>query len=310
MKCKICKDTANIYLKYCGLKLCKIHFIEYLQKRVKRSIKRYNMVRKNDIIAVALSGGKDSQALVHILRNLYPEPVSLIGLHIDLGIDSYSQESLKHVKNICKELEVPLHIISIKEEFNFTIDEITKNRRIKRPICANCGLIKRYVLNFFARKLNTDILATGHVLDDEVTVLLSNLVNNNMTQLKRGGPYLPSTDPTIIARIKPLYEISEYETSLYVYYNNISCVEIQCPYDVNATISSFKEVTNKMEEIQPGSRYSLLRSYIKNYRNAFQNYKAEEVQELTHCSICGGPTTRDICAFCSLRKRLGVLTND
>lgn len=310
MKCKICGDKANIYLKYCGLKLCKQHFIEYLQKRVEKSIKRYNMIRKYDIIAVALSGGKDSQTLIHILKRLYPEPESLIGLNIDLGINKYSQESTNHVLAICKELEVPIHIINIKKEFGFTIDELKENRKIKRPICANCGIIKRYVLNLFARKLNADVLATGHVLDDEVSVLLSNLVNNNLDQLRRGGPYLPSNDPTIIARIKPLYEVSEYETVLYAHYNNIGFVEMQCPYDVNATIASFKEVTNKMEEIQPGSRFSLIRSYNKNYKKAFQKFKIEEIQNLTHCNICGGPTIKDICAFCTLRKRIGVLTND
>jgi len=310
MKCKICKEPANVYLKYCGLKLCKPHFIEFVQKRVKRTIKRYGIIHQNDKIAVALSGGKDSQTLIHILKKLYPSPDSLFGIHVDLGIENYSQESAKFVKELCKDIEVPLHIINIEQEFNFTIDKIKKIKKIKRPICANCGLIKRYVLNLFAKKLNADILATGHVLDDEVSIFLSNLVNNNIEQLKRGGPFLPSTDPTIVARIKPLYEVSEYETTLYAHFNDISYIETQCPYDINATVSSFKEVTNKMEEKQPGSRYSLLRSYVKKYRKAFQTLLVDDKHEIIHCNVCGGPTIKDICAFCTLRKKIGVLEND
>ena len=84
---------------------------------------------------------------------------------------------------------------------------------------------------------------------------------------------------------------------------NISYIETQCPYDVNATISSYKDVTNKLEEIQPGAKYSLIRGYIKIYKKAFQAYHAENQQAFRHCNDCGGPTIKEICAFCSLRKK-------
>lgn len=304
MKCKICGESANIKLNYCGLKLCKPHFIEYVQKRVKRTIKRYQMVRKEDKIAVALSGGKDSQALLHILKQIYVDSNQLIGIFIDLGINGYSQESAKFVGILSDELEVPVHIIDIKEEYNFTIDNVKKSKKIRRPICGICGLVKRYVLNVFARKYKADVLATGHVMDDEVSVLLSNLVNGNFEQLIRGGPFLPSDDVSMVARIKPLYEISELETTLYSHFNNIPFIEITCPYDVKATVSSYKQVTNKLEEMQPGSRYLLLRNYIKLYKKALKDYNTEIQQELCYCKVCGGPTIRDICAFCSLRKKM------
>ncbi len=310
MKCKICKQTANISLRYCGLNLCKPHFIEYIHKRVKRSIKRYQMIRRDDKIAVALSGGKDSQTLLHVLKQVYDDSIPLLGIHINLGIDGYSDESAKIVSTSCAELEVPLNIIEIKKEYSFTMDEIKKIRKIRRPICANCGLVKRYVLNAFARKLEADVLATGHVLDDEVSILFSNLVNGNFEQLVRGGPSLPSTDPTIVARIKPLYEVSELETTLYAHFNGITYVEIPCPHDVNATISSYKEIMNKLEEKQPGARYSLLRSYIKIYKKAFQAYLTEDGQKISHCQICGGPTIMDLCAFCKLRKNIEGLSHD
>ncbi|NVM04053.1 MAG: adenine nucleotide alpha hydrolase family protein [Candidatus Helarchaeota archaeon] len=304
MKCKICKETANIKLDYCGLKLCKPHFIEYIQKRAKRTIKRYQMVRREDKIAVALSGGKDSQTLIHILKQLYMDSNPLIGIHIDLGIDNYSQESAKFVRILCDELEVPVQIINIEKEYNFTIDMVKNNKKIKRPICSNCGLVKRYVLNAFAKKFGVNVLATGHVLDDEVSILLSNLVNGNFEQLIRGGPFLPSTDVSMIARAKPLYEISELETTLYAHFNNISFIGTPCPYDVNATVSSYKEITNKLEENQPGSRYLLLRNYVKIYKKAFKTYNIEKQQEILHCNVCGGPTIRNVCAFCSLRKKM------
>ena len=262
------------------------------------------MVRREDKIAIALSGGKDSQTLLQILKKIYMDSNPLIGIHIDLGINNYSEASAKFVRILCDELEVPVHIIDIKKEYNFTIDKVKETKKIKRPICANCGLVKRYVINAFARKLKADVLATGHVLDDEVSVLLSNLINGNFEQLIRGGPFLPSTDVSIVARIKPLYEVSEYETTLYAHFNNIPYIETPCPYDVNATISSYKEITNKLEEMHPGARYSLLRSYVKIYKKAFQAYNTEKQQEICHCTICGGPTISNICAFCSLRKKL------
>ena len=307
MKCKICKENAQIHLKYCGLKLCITHFLEYLQKRVKRTIKRYKMVKKNDKIAVALSGGKDSQSLIHILKQIYPENNSIIAIHISLGIEKYSNESLKPIKIICDNLNIPLHVIELKKEYNFTIDDIQSNNKIKRAICANCGLVKRYCMNFFARELNADVLATGHLLDDEVSILLSNLVNGNIDLLSRNGPYLPSTDSTIVARAKPLYETSEFETALYAQLTDIPFVHKPCPHDEHATVSAFKQLTKKMEEMNPGSRYNLLRNYLKFYRQAFREIQTDENLEILHCQICGGPTIKDTCAFCRLRSKVGVL---
>lgn len=310
MKCKICSNNANVHLKYCGLKLCEAHFTKYLQNRVERTIKRYKMIRKNDEIAVALSGGKDSQTLLHILKQIYGDSNSIIGLHIDLGIENYSLESAKFVNILCEELKVPLHIINIQDEYNISIDKIKKSKKIHRPICSNCGIIKRYILNLFARKIGADVLATGHLLDDEAGVLLSNLVNGNFDQLIRGGPFLPSTDPTLITRVKPLYEISEYETILYAYFNKISHIETRCPYDVNATITSYKEIIRKMEELHPGAQYSFIRNYVKTYVKAFQAYNTNKEQAILHCKICGGPTTREICAFCSLKNKVEESTHD
>ena len=76
MRCKglksKCGVEATVYLRYSGLKLCDEHFIEYELNRMTRTIKRYNMIKATrDKIIIALSGGKDSTALLDMLVGIY-----------------------------------------------------------------------------------------------------------------------------------------------------------------------------------------------------------------------------------------------
>ena len=205
MKCKICKQPGEINLRYCGLKLCNDHFFEFIERKVERTIKRYKMLPTSDErILVALSGGKDSQVMMYILKKILPETLPIVGLHVNLGIKDHSNKALEAIRKLELMLDFDLQVIDLKKQHGFSLDEIKINRISRRPICATCGLVKRYIFNQMGIKGQFTAIATGHLLDDEVTVLLSNLIDNKYEQLSRGGPYLPSLEKNIKARIKPI----------------------------------------------------------------------------------------------------------
>ncbi|MCZ7403475.1 MAG: hypothetical protein O8C67_00900 [Candidatus Methanoperedens sp.] len=91
MKCQRCSKSAVVYQKYSNAHLCKVHFIEDVERKIKRDIRKFKMVERSDRIAVALSGGKDSIALLYILHKIFKNrpDIELLAVTIDEGISGY-----------------------------------------------------------------------------------------------------------------------------------------------------------------------------------------------------------------------------
>ena len=306
--CKKCDQPAATFLRVYRLHLCADHFLEFLRNRVSKTIKKYQMINPHERIAVALSGGKDSAVLLHVLDHLYAETLELIGIHVDLGIESqnYSRGSLDLAKESCRQLDREFHCITLEKEFQITMDRVkAEEKRLRRPPCAACGTIKRYVLNRYSLKLDCERLATGHVLDDEASVLLLNLFNGNVDQLIRTGPNLSGVNNSMITRIKPLYETYEFETALYTQFAGLKFQNEECPYSVGASTFKFKKFLLNFEEQHPGIEQSFLQNFNKRILPSLKMYyEKPEDGLITACSKCNGPTTQEICAFCNLRSLL------
>lgn len=306
--CKKCDQPAAIFLRVYGLHLCAEHFLEFLRNKVSKTIKKYKMINPHERIAVALSGGKDSAVLLHVLDDLYAETLELIGIHVDLGIEpqKYSQTSLDFAENLCRQLDREFHCITLEKEFQITMDRArSEEKRLRRPPCAVCGTIKRYVLNRYGLKLDCERLATGHVLDDEASVLLLNLFNGNVDQLIRTGPSLKGVNDLMISRIKPLYETYEFETALYTRFAGLKFQDEDCPYSVGASTFKFKKVLLNFEDQHPGIEQSFLQNFNKRILPSLKMYHEKSEDGLINaCVKCNGPTTEEICAFCNLRSLL------
>jgi tRNA 2-thiocytidine biosynthesis protein TtcA len=138
----------------------------YLSKRVGRAISDYNMISEGDKIAVAVSGGKDSIALLRILndrKRFVPVKYELLALHIDSGYPrSYSREVVKYFKK----LKVNYHIEKI---------ELLKGARTKDINCFWCSWNRRKALFQAADRLGFNKVALGHHKDDIAETILMNL---------------------------------------------------------------------------------------------------------------------------------------
>ncbi len=306
--CKKCQQPAAIHLPSYGLSLCSVHFIDFLRNRVKKTISKYKLLNPHERIAVALSGGKDSAVLFQILDYLYAETLDLIGLHIDLGVKSakYSQESCQHAEKLCKDLDREFICISLEKEYRISMDLVNdKANQLRRSLCGNCGTIKRYLLNKHSLQLDCEKLATGHLLDDEVSVLLINLFNGNTNQLIRMGPNLAGNNGVMVTRIKPLYEISERETTVYTQFAGLPFQDVDCPYAVGATSLKYKKILHDFEKASPGMAISLLQNFIKKILPPLKDfYQKTDKTKVNTCLTCNGPTIDEVCAFCNLRNLL------
>jgi tRNA(Ile)-lysidine synthase TilS/MesJ len=116
--CAMCKRrTAFFFRPYSGEKFCKKCFVESIETKVRCTIAKYAMFSFDDRIAVAVSGGKDSISLMHILAKMersHPK-ASLVAVTVDEGIKGYRDEALAIAVANCKTLDIEHHLVSFKK---------------------------------------------------------------------------------------------------------------------------------------------------------------------------------------------------
>ncbi len=305
MLCKICKSKgirkkAVVFIRHHKLALCKEHFIEWFERYVNRTIKDFNMFSKKEKVLVAVSGGKDSLSLWFVLNKLGYDAE---GLHISLGIEewSYSAESLKLCMNFSEEIGKPLHVINLKEKFGFTIEEIAKKAG-RRDICSVCGTFKRYVMNMISKEKGFNVVATGHNLDDESALLLSNTIRWDLGYLGRQHPVLPE-EYGFSKKVKPFCFLTEKEIVSYAILNRINFMETGCPKGKKATSRIYKTSLSYLEHEMPGTKLRFYKEFLKRGRPIFEKEMKEKL-ELNECKICGMPTTSEICSVCRILERI------
>ena len=308
MKCSKCERQAVIKIPYANLALCPEHLTDYLESRVERTMRKYGM-DKFKRIAVAVSGGKDSTTLLHVLHKLSQRMgFEVIGVTIDLGIDGgrkYSSKSVEIAVKNFEALKVPYEVVDLKKEYGFTIEDA--KRGMRRPVCSSCGLAKRYVLSDFSERVNADALATGHNLNDMAQFIMMGYYGGDVENLARLEPVSP---PKFYShwKIKPLFLTYEKEITTYAIVNRIPFILESCPFSSRVGGTTQEAIRRKLEELEeelPGFMLRLVETFVEKIRQPLaKEYVREE--EVSRCKICGRPTTkgREICSFCAMRLKL------
>ena len=302
MNCRNCKNNPVITLPNSNVYLCKKHFNIYFEKKVRKTIRIYNMLDKNDIIGVAISGGKDSMSLLYILNKIFkPTKVKLIALSIDEGIKGYRDPNFKFVKLFCKKNKIKLHTFSFKKEFGKTLDEIKKKDSETIP-CTFCGVFRRKILNNKALELGVNKLATGHNLDDEAQTILMNQFRKNTRASAVLGPVTGIVnDPRFVRRIKPFYFLTEKEITAFAFLNNILDKYVECPNAKLGYRNSVLELLNEFEKRYPGTKYNIVSSFLSTLPLIKEGFKEKTINS---CKKCGAAASKDICQACVLLDEL------
>ncbi len=299
MKCSKCNKKAVTFIRYNGIYLCKAHFMEYVERRVRKDVRRQGL--KKGVIAVALSGGKDSLATLYLMHDLIGEhrDKELHAITVDEGIVGYRPQTIDIAQEHCKKLGVEHHIISFKEIVGLTIDEMSKMRD-ELGECTYCGVFRRLCLNKNGNEIHAKTIAMGHNLDDVSQSILMNFTKNDMERMARFAPH-KNVQPGLIPRILPLRTIPEKETSLYAFLRGLEIMEDECPYAVRASRGIFRDIIAKLEDEYPGTRHSILNSYLVINECLQQKYVPADLHS---CGICGEPTSQEICRACMLKEKL------
>lgn len=212
-----------------------MHKIEGLMRK---AIEEYDMIQEGDRIAVALSGGKDSVALLYLLKNLqryYPKRFEIVAISINPGFEEFNETILKE---ICQKREIPLKI----EKTN--IKQIVFDERKEKNPCSLCANIRRGALNTTAKELNCNKIALGHNQDDVLETFLMNLIYTGNISTFSPVSYMDRSEMTLI---RPLIYISEKETRSFVNRNEIQIMPKVCPIDGISNRENALELLKKLE---------------------------------------------------------------
>jgi len=299
MHCSKCNREAITFIRYNGLYLCREHFIQFLERRVKKEIRKQGLPK--GIIAVALSGGKDSIVACYMLWKIIKrhKERKVVAITVDEGIKGYRDKTIKIAKKFCNEHEIDHYIISFKDEIGYSLDEISKKKK-ELAECTYCGVFRRYCLNKVAMKINAKALAMGHNLDDVSQTILMNFVRNDLERMARMAPH-KKVQPGYIPRLLPLRSLPEKETTLYAFINDFEISEDECPYAVRAMRLLYRNFIMQLEEKHPGTRHSILKSYLEIKNCLEENFFPAR---LNPCKKCGEPSSMEICMTCQLKEKL------
>ncbi|MCK5774183.1 MAG: adenine nucleotide alpha hydrolase family protein [Thermoplasmata archaeon] len=281
--CDRCTKESVIYLRYSGQHLCRDHFLEMIGKRVRKEVRGQGIIRGEQRIAVAVSGGKDSILLLNLLKEIV-EPiraVSLVALTVDEGIDGYRPSSLDIVREQTDRLGVESKVKSYGDLFGMTMDEMVEKSDLGP--CTICGIMRRKCLNVMAKDAGCTVLATGHNLDDMAQTILMNVLSADLDRMARLGPHDRSVEG-FIRRSMPLRTIPETETYLSAHLLGLPIHELECPYSETAKRGHYRDLMMSAEEVTPGSRHSLLK-----FQKQLASLISRSDISTSKCPKCGEP---------------------
>ncbi|MDE1872735.1 MAG: TIGR00269 family protein [Thaumarchaeota archaeon] len=301
MKCNWCENTTVYSRKYSGENLCSDCFSKSIVRKTAKTISRYKMINGGDVVGVAVSGGKDSLSLLHTLKQIsLNHDFTLKAITIDEGIPGYRDEALEIVRDFCNKIQVEYNVYSYKELFGTTLEQSLELReKEKISSCSICGILRRRAIDFGAKELGVDAVATGHNMDDFIQTFIINLLSGDTNKIGWMDPELSNNKTR---KIKPFCEIYENEIVFYAFTNDIPFQSEECPHMNEGIRTEIRNFLNSLEKNHLGIKNNMYKSILK-----VSSILREEPGKIwKNCSRCGTECTGDVCAVCNTLLNLGL----
>lgn len=143
-----------------------------LKEKILNTIKKYNLIQKNDKIVIGVSGGPDSMCLLDSLYSLKRElQIEIFVAHINHMIRKEADEDTQYVEKYCNEKNIEIFIKKA---------DVTKLSKEQKIGTEEMGRIVRY--DFFeevANKVGANKIATAHNANDNAETVLMNLLRGS-----------------------------------------------------------------------------------------------------------------------------------
>ncbi len=217
--------------------------------RLRKTIQTQNMIKPGDRVAVGLSGGKDSMALLYLLnqfRKFSPMPFHLEAITIDLGFDNFNLDA---ARQFCAAIDVPYYIIKTD------IAKIVFDIREEKNPCALCANMRRGALAKTMQEKKLNVLALGHHADDALSTLFLNMLYAGKLNTMEYKSYLSRSEITVI---RPLLDTAEADIKHFIKDNQIPVLKSPCPLDRHTKREEVGLMLKEVYKSIPNSRKNML----------------------------------------------------
>lgn len=294
-----------------GDTLCVPCFSRRFEDEVHATIVSQNLFAPGDVVASGASGGKDSTVLMHLLKMLnerHNYGIKLILVSVDEGIVGYRDDSLKTVYRNAEHYGLPLHVVSYKSLFGWTMDEIVAAIGNKSN-CTYCGVFRRQALDRGAALVGANKIVTGHNADDMAETILMNILRADTSRLLRCSSASTGGDQEgMVARVKPLKGSYEKEIVLYAHFHKLDYFTTECTYSKEAFRGNTRTLLKQLEALRPACIDHTVRSGedIAAAASGCVTASGPSHQQQRPCKRCGYAASQDLCRACSLLDTLNL----
>ncbi len=221
---------------------------EIFSKFVK-AIKDFNLIEPGDVIAVCISGGKDSFLLAKCMQELKRHNKFQYEIKFIVMDPGYKKEKLAQIIENAKILNIPIEI------FETNIFDVVKD---SESPCFLCARMRRGCLYAKAQELGCNKIALGHHFNDVIETILLNMIYNG----KFSGmlPILNSDHFENMQLIRPLYYIKEKDILSWVKYTELEFLDCACKITKKkiGSRNEIKELSYKLKEMYENSDVNIL----------------------------------------------------
>lgn len=203
-------------------------------------VKRYEMVKENDKIAVCISGGKDSMLLAKLMQELQKHgdvPFELVFVVMDPG---YNEVNRQKIIDNAALLNIPITI------FESDIFSVVEN--IDKSPCYLCARMRRGYLYSKAQELGCNKIALGHHFSDVIETTLMGMLYG--AQIQTMMPKLHSTNFPGMELIRPMYCVHEENIIAWKQYNDLEFIQCACRFTENCTMCDNGGSVSKRQEMK------------------------------------------------------------
>lgn len=247
------------------------NYRKYIWSPFIKAIKDYKLIEEGDVIAVAISGGKDSLLLAKLFQMLSRHtdtPFTPVFISMDPG---FNEENKTNLIANCKHLDIPVHF------YDSDIFEVIERISSDYP-CYMCARMRRGFLYARAKELGCNKLALGHHFDDVIETTLLNVLyaGNFKTML----PKLHSTNSPELELIRPLYYVHEESIKSFIRVNGIKAMNCGCAVAAGETSSKraeIKELIATLKKTHPQVDKSIFKAAENVNMNAILGYQKDGI---------------------------------
>lgn len=236
--------------------------MQKLLSYMRSACQQYDMIKEGDRIAVGVSGGKDSIALLAAmadLRRFYPEKFELVAITLDPRFGGEDAD-YSAIEELCKRLDVE-YIIKRTQ-----LAEVIFDIRKESNPCSLCARMRRGALHDAAKAAGCNKIALGHHLDDVAETFIMNLFNGGTLDCFMPVTYLSRKD---IYMIRPMIFARESDCARVVRRENLPVVKSKCPADGTTERQEVKEFLSSLEKKYGNVREKILGAMQRKEINGY-----------------------------------------